>query len=133
MHSKLARTARPPAIGAILAAGATAALLQLGACGTVPPAHYPEFREFTIDAEYEPANGRVLLPMSSPDLVVFELSFTPATAREEFADGERRVELPADCPLLHVHCRCRAYAGSDGRVPTPSTLFPGARILLPSP
>ena len=80
-------------------------------------------------AEYQLTGDQPIeVPVSGPDLTILELLVDPVPLREHFQDGHRWLDLPAACPRALVHCRYRAYAGADGRVPPPAALFPGATI-----
>jgi hypothetical protein len=120
------------ALGAALAAAvaAGAACLGLAACSALPPAHYPAFADHLFAADFVvPEGGHLSLPVTTTDLVVHELTATPAPQSEQFGSGgERWFVYPAGAEV-HIVCRCRSYAPRDGRPLSPAQVLPGARHL----
>ena len=107
-----------------------AALLGLApACSTLPSRAWPAHEEQTVLAEYRLTGDQPIeVPVSGPDLTILEWLVEPVPVRERFQAGRRWLEPPPECPCVRVHCRYRAYAGADGRVPPAAALFPGATI-----
>lgn len=110
------------------------ATFALGACSTVPPHQYPPFAEHDVHADFVvPADGRLSMPSSSRGLVLQELRSEPPPQGEQLgASGERWWLFPQGT-RVQVHCRFRAYAGSDGRVPGPDLVLPGSIALREVP
>ncbi len=104
-------------------------LIALAACSTVPPAWYPEFVDHELAAEFVVADdGRLPLPSTTRALVVRTLELDPAPSAELF-DGSDRWFAYSPGTAVRVHCRLRAYAQDDGRVPTVAEILPGARSI----
>jgi hypothetical protein len=111
-------------------------LLLLAACSTVPEASFPPFVDHAVAAEFVvPANGRLELPTSTALLVVHSLDLVPpapAGAERFDGDGRRWFELTPGA-TVEVRCRCRAFAGVEGRPPRALDLFPAALRVVPLP
>lgn len=112
--------------------GARAAALLLllplaAACSTLPPPQYPPFTELDVHADcVVPADGRLRVPASSRDCVVYELATTPDAAGEAFGgDGERWL-LFAPGTRVRVGCRFRVYAAAGDPRRDATTWLPHA-------
>lgn len=121
-------------------ARAAALLLLLplaAACSTLPAPQYPPFTELAVHADcVVPANGRLRVPASSRDCVVYELATTPGAAGEAFgADGERWL-LFTPGTRVQVGCRFRVYAATGDARRDAATWLPDAvaiETLTPGP
>lgn len=101
--------------------------LVAATCSVVPEAAYPPFADHDVTADFVVADdGLLRVPASSRQLVVQQLTAEPRPERERFgAGGERWLVYPAGTPVC-LHCRFRAYAGPDDRVPSVTDVLPGA-------
>jgi hypothetical protein len=92
----------------------------LGACSVLPPASWPEAREFDVLATFEaptvggsPPSARwtIGLPASDADVTVLALTTRPQRDRdlvvERFDGGVRRLEMAGEVPRLVVRMRLR--------------------------
>ncbi|MCA8957303.1 MAG: hypothetical protein KDC87_14605 [Planctomycetes bacterium] len=84
-------------------------------------------------AFYAPAerSRAVPLPVSTPDILVLELTAEPPDLRQSFTPEHRHLHLPADHVPARVLCRLRLFRerasrGEERPWPTPQQLFPGA-------
>jgi hypothetical protein len=114
------RRLRACAFAAIVAAPAAG-------CSTLPPASYPPYADADIAAVLAvPADGRLPVPATRRDLVLYELRATPAPLGEEFAaDGRRYWRYPAGAQVV-LEARWRSYGDGTSPPPPPAAVLPGA-------
>ena len=107
--------------------------LLAGGCSSLPDWSPQEARDFAVVVEYE-GNGSsraVPLPVSNPDLTVFELTSDPDDLPQSYSPTDRHLHLPAGSRPVHVFCRFRLFRRHDAQghpLPWPEArdLFPGA-------
>lgn len=103
--------------------------LAAPACSTLPVAAFPPYVEHRVEAEYVvPPSGRLLLPASSPQLVVLALELLPPPDGERFR-ADRRWFTYAPGTRVTVRGRVRAYSPPGAPPPAAATLFDGAARL----
>ena len=91
-------------------------------------------RVYEVEVAYEFAPGgarEIVVPQSSKDLTVIELSTDPQLLAERFDGDERVLIVPDGTRHLLVTCRYRIFGGRDRQdpfaaAPSPRELFPGA-------
>lgn len=119
---------------ALAVALALCAAAGLGGCSTLPERGFPPFldHQFTTRCR-APADGRIEVPRSRPGLSVFLLQAEPPPAAERYdTDGGRYWHFAPGTEVT-ITCRCRAYAGADGVIPTARELLPAAHEPAPAP
>ncbi len=111
---------------------------MIASCSIVPDAGHPPQREYVVNVVYDfPKAGRheIVVPQSTPDLTVLELSTEPPDLAERFEGDQRRLVVPPGTERLALSCRYRVF-GARGvgdafaAVPTPEQLFPGGSIVV---
>jgi hypothetical protein len=80
-----------------------------------------------------PADGRIHLPVSDPDLTVQALRFEPKPLREEFAADGRRWVVFAPGSHVRIAARLRSHARGDAAPTALTDLLPGALTIEPLP
>lgn len=102
-------------------------------CSTVPDWSVRETLRTTLTVHYGPSvtDTEILLPASTPDLLIEELEFEPTDLPQSFVSGVRRLHLPAGDQRVVVRCRYRLFRNhpQTGEPPawrTPRQIFPGA-------
>lgn len=98
-------------------------------CSHLPPPHLPEHREFDVVVHcVVAADGRLPLPISTDDTVLWSLRAEPPPVAEQFEAGGGRWFLYAPGTKVAIACRVRRY-GTDPEVHSLAGLFPaGASI-----
>lgn len=100
--------------------------LAAPACSTLPEPTFPPYVEHRVEAEYiVPQSGRLLLPASSPELVVLALELLPPPEDERFR-ADRRWFTYAPGTRVTVRGRVRAYSTPGAQPPDAAALFDGA-------
>lgn len=100
-----------------------------GACSHLPPPHLPPHREFDVVVHcVVAADGRLPLPSSNADTVVWSLRADPPPVAEQLgADGARWFRY-APGTKVAIACRVRRY-GTEPAADSVAGLFPaGASI-----
>lgn len=102
-------------------------------CSAMPDWSKREAQHASLTVHYGPheTDTVIVLPTSTPDLLIEDLRIEPPSLAQSFASGQRRVHLPAGDQGVIVRCRYRLFRNhsTDGKPPawrTPSQLFPGA-------
>lgn len=102
-------------------------------CSNVPDWSHREARHASLTVHYGPnaIASVILLPSSTPDLLIEDLRIEPPNLVQSFSSGGRRIHLPSGDQGVVVRCRYRLFRnyGADGKPSawlTPSQLFPGA-------
>lgn len=106
-------------------------LAWLPACSTLPEPTRPAHLDHHVAADYVvPSNGRLVLPVSSPGLLVLEFTLQPPPQGEQFHDATRWFTFP---PGTHVQVqgRFRTWAAPGARPASAPEVLLGAERVRP--
>lgn len=109
-----------------MVAAASFLLALAGSCSSLPEPRIPAHREHDVEAEFVVAgDGRLVLPVSSQDLVVHALALDPPPLGERFGDGARWFAY-APGTRVFVRSRFRTYGHGGDAPPAASSVLSGA-------
>ena len=98
-------------------------------CSSLPKAEHPHHKDHSFHASYViGADGRLVFPTTSRDLIINDLQLTPEPSAEKFRNDQRWFVYPPG-KIVHAHGSLRAYANESGAIPELDQLLPHAKLL----